>query len=169
MSEHRTSIQVAIITVAGAIIPILVTSVSSWLANTPSVNIEFIPYSHKNTEGAEITLTNSGFGPATNLMMVLEAPGKIGNYINKFSTVEVQSVEINNSSLEAHIPKLVQGSGSIVKLDLSLSQNQSTLLDSYSAYMTYDQGSKMVKILMMMIEIALSLQSRIFLMNGVRY
>ena len=62
IAEHRVSILLAIIGFAGAVTPILVTSLSGLVSNTPIVNIDFALHRNNNREEAEVTLTNVGFG-----------------------------------------------------------------------------------------------------------
>jgi len=150
IAEHRTSILIAIIAFVGAITPILVTSFSNWASNMPIVDPDMILYNNSNTnsEEAEITLTNIGFGPATNITLIVYAP-KLDGVINIGSTAQVElpitsqtdPIRYDGTRIEAHIPKLVTGSGSFVKLKLFLARNQTISSDGYPAYVTYDQGS----------------------------
>ena len=136
--EWVVPIVVAFVGVTAAAAPVLVSSLFSRLTNEPEVEIEI----NTRNEGATVTLRNEGVAPATNLTLVVYAPEKIAissNYTRY--TVEVSPVKIDDERLEAYLPKLVQGSGSIVTLDIIL-ENQ-TVVDYYVAYVTYDQGSLM--------------------------
>jgi hypothetical protein len=147
IAERHTSILIAIIGFTAAVTPILVTSLSAWVSNMPVLDIDMIVYRNGDTVAAEITLTNFGFGPATNIILFVDAPGKISNINIKPGTANITATEIKESRFTAHIPKLVQGAGSFVKLDLFLARNQSISSDQsyYPAYVTYDQGSTMEK------------------------
>jgi hypothetical protein len=148
IAERRTSILIAIIGFTAAVTPILVTSISSWVSNMPFIDIDMNVYRNGDTVAAGITLTNFGFGPATNVILFVDVPGKISNIDIKPGTANITATEIKESRFTAHIPKLVQGTGSFVKLDLFLAGNQSISLEGrYPAYVTYDQGSTMQEFL----------------------
>jgi hypothetical protein len=140
-SPRTIPIVVALIGVIGAVTPVLVTSFSSQSLNKPNVDINII----KSVDGwVELTLTNNGFAPATNLTLIVDASGEIANSSDyTLNTVQVSQIKIDDRRLEAHIPKLLQGSGSIVKLNISLSENSNN--PYYVVYVTYDQGSNMKK------------------------
>jgi hypothetical protein len=132
---------VAIIGVTATVIPVMISSIASQITNVPAVEIEIVP--REDNRGAEITLTNNGSAPATNLTIFVIAPENITNATENFSTVGSLSINSSGARLEAGVPKLVHGSGSIVKLDISTGQNQSS--GAYIVYVTYDQGSNMRK------------------------
>jgi hypothetical protein len=138
-------IAVAFIGVIGAITPVLINASSIPPSNNPRVEIEMDDIgnvSSSNTpQPVDITLTNTGFAPATNVTLIVDAPSNIENsskYV--LNTTKVDPIEIEDKRLEAYIPKLVHGSGSIVKLNVFLSE-PTDIPAPYTAYVTYDQGS----------------------------
>jgi hypothetical protein len=129
-------IMVAVIGVIGTLTPVLVNYISTQSSDKPMVDIQF----SRMDRGMEITLGNKGFAPATDVTLMVYAPKKIADnssYI--LNTVQVDPIEISNTRLEAHIPKLVHGSGSVVKIAVYLSESPDS--NTFDAYVTYEEGS----------------------------
>jgi hypothetical protein len=125
IKEGVIPILVAFIGIIGTFTPVLLSSLSSSPSNNPKVDIQIDDTGDETSfrvpQAIEVTLTNNGFAPATNITLIVDAPGKIANssdYI--LNTTQVYPVKIEDRRLEAHIPKLVHGDGSIVKLNVSL-------------------------------------------------
>jgi len=98
---------VALIGVIGTVTPILVSTFSSQSSDEPSVDIGITGYPAPLDRLIELTLTNDGFAPATNLTLIVDASGEIANssgYV--LNTVQVSPIKIDDGRLEAHIPKL---------------------------------------------------------------
>jgi hypothetical protein len=139
IGQRLVPIAVALIGLIGFITPVIINSLSTQPPNDPVVDIQF---DDAKDQAVEITLTNKGFAPATDVTLSVDASGKIANSSNyTLNTVQVYPVKIDDRRLEAKIPELVQGSGSIVKLMISLSESLNS--SHYVAYLTYDQGSNM--------------------------
>jgi hypothetical protein len=103
----------------------------------PAVNI----VSNENKDGLNINVTNGGQVPATNLKLTVETSKTIGKY-EIFSTENsTNSTKINANLLNVYAPRLVHGSGSIIKLDIPFISSPDSSNLSYIVYATYDQGS----------------------------
>jgi hypothetical protein len=149
-------IMVAVIGISGVILPAFSTPLINQIYNKPSLSIDIGPVGPGKTM---INLTNSGTMPATNLSLIVtvnNANKNISNITNLFSTVTVtlalpkspnstlainQPSQISSRLVEIHVKKFVNGDGSIIRL---LVDGKDTRYSDYTAYATYDQGSKKV-------------------------
>jgi hypothetical protein len=148
--DTAVPIIVAIIGIIGTaiIVPTFSSVLPSQFLNKPILNIDIKPASYYNTI---IKVTNGGTTPATNLSLILtpiEANKTVDFVTNKFSTVNVtvlprlsllaidRPVPINQSFLELHVKKFVNGYGSLIILAIN-----GTAHTAFAAYATYDQGS----------------------------
>ena len=94
-----------------------------------------------NGRSAEISIANDGNIPATHIILTLQTPENITK-VTIFSTENITKVTNSNSrTLQFSVPRLVQGSGSVVKLVTRLFANPNTPYPNYTIYATYDQGS----------------------------
>ena len=87
-----------------------------------------------------IDVTNIGQKPATNLTLTVKTDENISVPVNYsiFNTQDnISSLELDSKSIQINIPRLVQGNGSIIRLNL---ENITTdHIDNI--YAAYDQGS----------------------------
>jgi hypothetical protein len=136
-----------------ALVPIIVTVITlfggfliSSIASTiykPDVSVELIP-DKENIYRVTIDLKNKGYVAAKNLKLTMESPYNITS-VDIFSTENYTKEYVNNSAiLEVNVPRLVQGEGSIIRINALIdSHSNITGNDHYIVYSTYDQGSKM--------------------------
>ena len=94
-----------------------------------------------NGEKATVQMSNIGGSSATNVKLTVEAPFRIYKY-DLFTTENYSKIQANSSILELFMPRLIQGVGSYVLLDIWLdpSLNQ-TGTQRYISYVTHDRGS----------------------------
>jgi hypothetical protein len=125
----------------------------------PNVEIEVKPDAD-NKSRIEVQLTNTGSQPATNLSLAIDSSMRVVNIINKFSTANIflqkdnttlevtQSRAISDNVINLYIQKLIQGLGSIVRIETVVDGkfNQYYNNDRFDVYAVYDQGSTMGKI-----------------------
>ena len=161
---------VAFIALIGTILPVAISQQNN-SKQEPRININVIPIEN-DTRKTIIKLTNYGDKPATNFTMTMDAASKrIMNITERIATSDVFLPQFNNtllqmgipytinrSLLELEIPKLTQGSVSIVELQIV--SNVSNILPSnmsrydffstdlmgnpnydYTFFAVYDQGS----------------------------
>jgi hypothetical protein len=102
-----------------------ITTVYNDFYNKPHIHIDIInPHNIKNKMSqAIIKVANEGVKPAKNVELTINAPGnfRTPNFLNS------ENFTISNSSksnvLKVHIPRLVQGNGSIIQLNINICGN----------------------------------------------
>jgi hypothetical protein len=161
-------IVVAVITVT--LSPFLTFAISNLTSHNPFVQYGIYPNLFDDGRKAQILLENSGSAPATNLSLTITAPKNITKITNNFSaaySISVQQLPNRNNSLgipepidtpvrlgipenitsptstlQIKIPKLVQGEGSVIRLQI-LNNGSSSAKYAYAGAVIYDQGSSL--------------------------
>ena len=107
--------------------------------NKPVINTQFD--SKEDKHQTEITITNNGRMPATHFLLTIETPENMTkDSPHIFTTVNITNVtKLTPRILKISVASFVHGSGSIIKIDLSVAEKPNK--DSYTIYATYDQGS----------------------------
>lgn len=131
------SLQLIPAIVGSGLIVFAINTIYTDFVDKPAVNI--VPKEDK--DGLNINVTNDGRVPATNFKLTVETSKNFGKY-NIFSTENsTNNTEISPNILKVYAPRLVHGSGSIIKLDIPFDSSPNSSNLSYSIYATYDQGS----------------------------
>jgi hypothetical protein len=177
LSQYLVTILTVAGTIGAAAIPILLNANSAQISNKPGVNLAVIPNLDNDGRKALIELTNHGSGTATNLSLTIQAPKNISTITNWFSSTYItipnldknppnantKSLDmhvlesINQFSLKMNISKFSAGSGSIMKLKISMdSAKQNLSYYNYTISAAYDQGSVMGKVIKPSDELSLS-------------
>ncbi|HET7389892.1 MAG TPA: hypothetical protein VFJ51_03635 [Nitrososphaeraceae archaeon] len=153
---------VAFITVTMS--PFFTVAISSLTSHNPIVNVLIAPNFNNDGRKAVITLTNNGSAPASNLSLAIIAPKKITQIINNFSAASISLPQLSNcnnklslgapksidpptSFIQIHIPKLVQGEGSLTKLQILNNGNPHSHYYNYTGVAIYDQGSSLARLM----------------------
>jgi hypothetical protein len=134
---------VVIIGLLSGAIAFLIHYIFFGLNDIPAIQTQVQTIRNAHSSGnAIIQVTNDGKVPVTNLNLTVKAPKGITveNYSN-FSSVHLISNRINTTVLEAHVDKLVHGTGSIIYISIPINDNQSFDCNAYSAYAVYEEGS----------------------------
>lgn len=136
--SNKGTIIAAIIAVVGVIaIPLL--SMGSPYISGPILHYIIIPSSDGRT--AKISVGNNGMSPATNVTLTVIAPMKILGIKSSFGTDEIKTLSFNGTIMKAVIPKIVQGPGSLVEINLVIDAPSGSYYSNYTGYATYNQGS----------------------------
>jgi hypothetical protein len=96
-------------------------------------------YKFDGIHNSTLIVTNNGYAPATDLMLTVQPPEKLINK-NIFST-ENYTVVNDNEILQLHFPRLVQGNGSIVIIDMFIDPKINISNPNYISYVTHERGS----------------------------
>jgi hypothetical protein len=109
---------------------------------TPNISMSFlVDPATKNNITLEIK--NSGNKAATHYLLTVESPFKVSNY-NLFITENSTDLKISLSDqkiMQISLPRLVQGAGSLIRLDLQVNSPSNLTTGKMIAYSTFDQGS----------------------------
>ena len=136
--NHTTRIITIIISLGTALIgaPTLYNVISD-IFFTPTISMEFLPdYDTKNNITLEVK--NIGNEAATNYLLTVKSPLKVSNY-NLFITENSTNIKkslLDQKTLQISIPRLVQGPGSLIMLDLFLN-SPTNITDKFIAYSTF--------------------------------
>jgi hypothetical protein len=145
----KISIKDVVVPIIVAIVALLGTSLTLIVsaALRPDISIDVIT-DEKTPEKVNVTLTNKGYAAATRFGFTMEFPHSI-SMLSIFST-ELYNSTNSTSNLRVDIPRLVQGEGTIMRIEAVLSpSSEITVNDKYNIYGTYDQGSiKKVKFIL---------------------
>ena len=119
----------------------------------PRISVEITPETGGDISKALFTMTNQGYGPATNVSFTIYSTQKIVGIFNNFSTTEIiypvnKSLEINTeepvnfNQVELRIPTLIPLDGSKVNLITTIDlKDYDRHQNNYYASAVYDQGS----------------------------
>lgn len=108
----------------------------------PSISTSLHVDSHDN-HIATLRVRNSGNAPATNVLLTFRAPSQI--VINSvFSTENYTLIKDDDSVLRLSIPRLSNGNGSLISIDVNVSNLTDISEKQYIAYLTHDKGSLMI-------------------------
>jgi hypothetical protein len=153
--KFPTEILVAVIGLAGLLIPILYQSYSSFFLEKPFLDINIKPMN----DTAEIKIKNIGLSSADNIVLFIYSEEIIKSVINTLSTVDISLIDVdkniskvlnlnepepvNDRFVKLEIPELQQGGGSFVTL---MTIGNETLIpknneSNYQVYATFKQGS----------------------------
>ena len=140
--NHTTRIITIIISLGTALIgaPTLYNVISD-IFFTPTISMEFLP-DHDTKNNITLEVKNIGNEAATNYLLTVKSPLKVSNY-NLFITENSTNIKkslLDQKTLQISIPRLVQGPGSLIMLDLFLN-SPTNITDKFIAYSTFDQGS----------------------------
>ena len=136
--SNKGTIIAAIIAVVGIIaIPFLNMAIP--YVSGPILHYVIIPNSDGRT--AKISVGNYGISAATNVTLTVIAPEKILQIQSTFSTDEIQRLSFNGTTMKAFIPKIIQGPGSLVEINLLIDAPLGSSNSNYTGYATYAQGS----------------------------
>lgn len=109
----------------------------------PDIFAEVIPTT-KSPHVATINVKNNGNAPARDLDLTVTTSSNITNH-HIFSTENY--TEINNTKhpnpkmLKIHIPRFVEGEGSLVTIDAMTNPKPNNASEDYNVYTTHDVGS----------------------------
>src|SRR4029077_13572294 len=79
---------------------------------------------------------------ATNVTLTIITPKKILQVPSTFSSDKIQTISFKENTMKVNIPKITQGIGSIVEINLLMNTtNPATSYTNYTGYAVYDQGS----------------------------
>ena len=115
---------------------------------TPNVTMDFrVDDNIKSNITLEVK--NTGNEAATHYSLTVKSPLKISNS-NLFMTENHTNLKKllldNNKTLQVTTPRLVQGPGSLLRLDFAVSPPLNSSNEKLIAYSTFDQGSSKSKI-----------------------
>lgn len=136
---------VAIIAGAVSLVSALVNFIISALF-MPNIQISDEPLKIGDNK-VTIDITNNGTAAAKNLKLTVKAPPNTSFNRPFFSTEKyIDNATGNPTKLEMYVPRFVQGAGSLIKIESSLSPanvsgNHIVYSGNYIVYVTYDQGS----------------------------
>ena len=137
---------VAIIAGAVGLVSALINFIISALF-TPNIQISEEPLKIGDNK-VTIDITNNGTAAAKNLKLTVQAPPNTSFNRPFFSTEKyIENATGNPTKLEMYVPRFVQGVGSLIKIESSLSQpnvsghHYIVYSGNYIVYVTYDQGS----------------------------
>jgi hypothetical protein len=107
---------------------------------TPNITIDFA-IDWRNLNEAKFIIKNTGNAAAKNVILTVQAPYSITSH-TIFSTENSTEVSSPNpKSLEVHVPRFVQGGGSLTEIDTVIDNKSNITTGEYRIYITYDQGS----------------------------
>jgi hypothetical protein len=146
------SIIVAVITLVGAAVPFVATTLYNEAIHRPIINIQISPIDNNK---AALEITNSGSAKATNMTLLIVPNATITSATNQFSTTEItlpdsnntlfkmyQTLPVNSSSLKLYIKDFVNGDGSKIRLITNFNDSKRNYsFQNYYVYSSYDQGS----------------------------
>ena len=110
--------------------------------NKPFLDIDLVP--NEDYQTAKIIVKNIGMKPANKLVLTINTTGKIIGHPEIFN---IQNLTTHNSThlnlFQLTIPRLVQGSGSAITININSSGDGISEPSSkkYSVYASYDEGS----------------------------
>jgi hypothetical protein len=165
--EWTIPVAVAIIGLAGTLVPPLIGQLSAGSSGKPEIIFRgsiFDPGSFEEgsnksaTQGVYISVANMGSSPATNMTLIVDTLDPILEASTNSSTVEISSTNIEDARFveearfTARIPKLNQGGGAYISvyLNVSTSDPDSSLLleregsvysEAYSVRAVHNEGS----------------------------
>jgi hypothetical protein len=133
----------ALVTLVPAVLSsgLIITGLSTFFSdiyNKPDLQISTLPIESGTTW---VNVTNDGRVPATNLTLFIRTPENILNRSN-FTTEKIAVSELDPKQLRVDIPRLVQGGGSMVRMNLTTDTKQDTNNQSVIVHAVYDQGSE---------------------------
>lgn len=144
---------IAVISIAAAFLPSIISQEYMKYSKLPDVDVKIVPMANGNLSNTLFSITNKGYGPATNISYVIYSTNKILELFNNFSTTKIINPAINNTldindklivnsnSIELFVPKLVPAYGSKVNIMAIIDLKDYDIhKNTFYSVASYDQG-----------------------------
>ncbi|MGC1929256.1 MAG: hypothetical protein WA667_09800 [Candidatus Nitrosopolaris sp.] len=135
----KNGIQIVTVIISSGLIGTGLISLGS-VFNRPHIDIQIKP-NEADARSTIISVTNNGNIAASHMILTVQSPQDTLNEKTILNTENATKTKIDSRTSQFYVPRLVQGSGSILMILMQMQEKPKTVYPNYTLYATYDQGS----------------------------